>query len=647
MEAILSQKQMLHRLQANMKNNKIFLLFFIIFLPSFAWTQELAFFEVPEKREVVQIPNSIDLGIFRAGEKLRVALPLSLSDGWYIYSIFQDQSIALPSKLEFLNNLLKKEATSFETTPLQKNNSLDIKLLVHKQKPRFYQNFSIPKSHILGKQTFFMQIVYQLCSDRFCFPPETNKIALHYNIKQGEPRAKFLTFNRQIDKNAFISASWKKIQNLGFWNFIFLALLSGYLAWLTPCAIAILPLIILFFSNNSQKKKNISFKQILFFTVGISVAFTIFGLVVSSVLSITQLLNIVNNGWSFLLASFFFLIFALSFLNLFSFFPATTTLQRWQDMFLRQSQKKKYNIFKVLLGGALFTITTFSCTFPLVGSLLVATSFGSWFYPIIGMLLFSFAFISPLLLFFFFPQYLTKWKNWEFITQLKFLLGLLAVFVAAKFLSYADIAFEWKLISRDAIILFWIFCLFLWLLSLIIPIFQKKKYWKNWSISLCCVIAVFIIVLSQGIQNKSLGSFLDLLLPPASEGYLQSKKFVSKNDFQSLIWLNSLEEAQNLAQKLQKPIFIDFSGKTCTNCRWMEQSIFPQTAVFETLKENFILVRLYTDIGDDYQENLELQKNRFGNIALPFYVVLSSGNVILKQQAGVMSKKQFQAFLKI
>lgn len=634
-----------------MKINRYFFIYFFIFLllTFFLNAQEYPTFEVPEKKDVARIPTSIDLGVFRIGEKARLDLTLSLEKGWYIYSLFQNPKIALPTKLDFASHFLKDEEGVFETRALQKKNSLGVELLIHQNRPSFYQNFTIPEEHKLGKESFEGNFFYQLCSDRFCFPPEQKKITIFYKVQQGPARAEYLLANREIANNSLVTGEWQKIQNLGFLKFLLLAIFSGYLAWLTPCAFAMLPLLVLFFSNPATNQRRASFWQFLFFLLGISFSFVALGLLVSSFLGVSQLLNLVINGWSFLLAAVFFLLFSLHFFGVFSWnIFVFSSLQKKQDKLLQQKNSGAFSFFKILIGGGLFSITTFSCTFPLVGSLLIAASFGSWFYPTLGMFLFAVAFISPLLLLYFFPQILTKWQGGLLVTEFRFLLGLLTFFAALKFFSYADIYFQWNFITRNFTIVFWILGLLFWVLRLCLPFLQRKTPLTKktfFPIVASLFLLMATIFLASGLQQKSLGAFIDSILPKAKGGYLESRNSVSKEKFDSLQWFTSVQQAQALSQENQKPILIDFSGVTCTNCRLMEQSVFPQKEVFKILQDEFNLVRLYTDIGKNANKNLEYQKNQFGNIALPLYAILSKNGEIIKQHAGVMNKNEFLAFL--
>ena len=138
---------------------------------------------------------------------------------------------------------------------------------------------------------------------------------------------------------------------------------------------------------------------------------------------------------------------------------------------------------------------------------------------------------------------------------------------------------------------------------------------------------------------------MDAILPLNKGVYLVKSDRVSKEELESLQWFAKVSLAKKKAKELSKPIFLDFSGKTCTNCRWMEQNIFSQKKVFKDLQEKFVLLRLYTDVGELADENLQYQIKKFNNIALPFYAIILFNEEILAQNAGVMNSVEFLAFL--
>ncbi len=611
---------------------------------------------IPKKEKLLQIPTSLNLGSFRRGEHGRIILPLKIAQGWYIYSIFQDPEIVLPSKIEFTQTLLKLESLSYETSPVVEKSELGISLKKQKNNPVFYQNFSIEKNHPFAKKSFKLLFFFQLCSEKICFPPEKKEITVNYLVEKGEVRQDFSFANRQIDANPNL-IGFQNLANKGLLGFILFAALSGILAWISPCVFAVFPLLVLFFSNSNSGKN--PFFQLFFFTLGIALSFTLLGSLVSIFLGATSLIELASSGWTYLFLSSFFLLFALNFLGLASpKIPAV--FSRWQDWLLLKGQTaQKYWFLKILLAGTLFTLTTLSCTFPFIGTLLVASSYGYWFYPILGLMIFSFVFIFPLLLFSIFPQKLRfsqkifAAKNF-WTRNIQFTLGLLSLVAAVRFLNIAAEVFERSFFSRNSVLLFWMLSLLTWLIFLFFPLYKKKSWQESWQAvfkptigrviaSLFCLFS--ILYLAQGLGDKSLGGTIDAQLPSAKNGYLKHKNFVSREELESLIWHNSIEKAFLVARAENKAIFVDFSGKSCTNCRWMEQNIFPTKEVFTKFKNHFILVRLYTDIGEDSKKNLALQQNRFGNVALPLYVLLSKDDLILKQKAGLLKKEKFIAFL--
>lgn len=632
---------------------KIFLLclfFFGYFNSIFPqkFDNSLAIGELPDKSTILKIPVSIELGELRRKEIFRIKLPIVIIKNWYIYSLFQNPENSSPSKVELVTKKLQPLEIAYETNSFIEKSSLGIELKIHQNKPIFYQNFLVPANHLLGEHHAELLFFYQLCSKRICFPPEKKTIAINYTITDGESRAGFLVANRQVDLNNKIEAGFSQLQQKGFWGFLFFTILSGWLAWLTPCAFALIPLIALFFNREQQKKLPLKKRLLepLIFIFGIALSFTTIGLVISILFGTSQLIGFAANGWSYLFITVMFCFFALIFFNFIHPLKISPIFNQLQSKLLvTAGEQQKYWILKVVLAGAIFTITTLTCTFPIIGALLIAATQGNWFYPIIGMLFFSLSFISPLLIFSIFPAKITSLKANSFLYNLQFSLGFLCLIAAVKYFSNAEIAFGWKLLNRDAAIIIWIVCFLVWFLVISFSIIKKKK-----KIIMLGVPLIFtfgsVFYLSSGLKNNSLGGIIDALLPPSSNGYLSSNNSVTLTEFQSLTWHSSFEKAQQIAKQTNKPIFLDFSGKVCTNCRWMEQNIFVNKDIFKKLKQDFILVKLYTDLGTEAKQNLEFQQQNFGNIALPFYAVIKN-NSVLKQRAGIIFLKQFNKFLTI
>ena len=139
---------------------------------------------------------------------------------------------------------------------------------------------------------------------------------------------------------------------------------------------------------------------------------------------------------------------------------------------------------------------------------------------------------------------------------------------------------------------------------------------------------------------------IDALLPPPAKTHLASDLFVSESESNQLVWLDSLESALEMSRRENKLIFLEFTGYTCVNCRWMEQNILPRKEIHRVLVDRFILVRLFTDGGKKGPTNLQLQIDRFQTVALPYYVILSPEGNFLRYFSGIsLNPKDFYTFL--
>ena len=284
-----------------------------------------------------------------------------------------------------------------------------------------------------------------------------------------------------------------------------------------------------------------------------------------------------------------------------------------------------------------FTLTSFTCTVQFVGLLLVAASAGHYFWPIIGMLSFSTAFAFPFFFLALFPQYLSKLpKSGGWLNSVKVTMGFLELAAAFKFISNSDLVWGWDIFTRFTVLLIWSFILLL----ICFYLFGLFKTPHDSIITRLSKMRILYAVLflstsiyfSSGLFGYKLHVLVESYLPP------------SKVDN----WISSLDEALILSKAENKPILIDFTGYTCTNCRWMELYIFEENEV-QYLFNNFILTKLYTDGKEEIHKiNQKMEVERFGTAALPFYVILSPDNKEIATFPGMNKNKQkFIDFLEI
>ncbi len=290
----------------------------------------------------------------------------------------------------------------------------------------------------------------------------------------------------------------------------------------------------------------------------------------------------------------------------------------------------------ILFMALTFTLTSFTCTVQFVGLLLVAASQGEFFWPIVGMIVFSTAFASPFFLLALFPQYLAKLpQSGGWLNSVKVIMGFLELGAAMKFLSNTDLVWQWGIFTKQVVLAVWVvisIMMGLYLLGKIkLPHDSDMKFISVPRLVLSIIFISFGLYLTTGLFGRSIHGLIDSYLPPEiniNNNDVKESKNVHSN------WINDFEEGLLKAKIENKPLFIDFTGYTCTNCRWMETNVFVDSNV-QNLFEKFVLVQLFTDGGPKYRENQQMEVDRFGTAALPFYVVLSPENKELDRFHGM------------
>ena len=301
-----------------------------------------------------------------------------------------------------------------------------------------------------------------------------------------------------------------------------------------------------------------------------------------------------------------------------------------------------------LLMGLTFSLTSFTCTAPFVGTLLVAAAGGDWKWPLAGMLAYSTVFALPFFLLALAPQLVSQLpKSGGWMNSVKVVMGFLEIAAAMKFLSNADLIWRWGIFTRDVVLSVWIAAGVLIVLYIFgFFRFEHDSPVKHMSVGRVVAALCFLTVtisLVPGLFGRPLGELESFLPPSASELTGDG----TTPDGNGTKWiLNDLDGAKSAAMQQRKPIFIDFTGYTCTNCRWMEANIFPKAQVKSELSK-FVAVRLYTDgDGPVFEKQQKYQQDTFGTVALPLYVILNADGKTLATFPGLTrNPEEFSKFL--
>ncbi len=623
--------------------------------------------------QLVRFETSVQPYEVHPGEHFRLLVTVKIAPGWHIYSVIpsEDEYAPPPTQLEVSDSFIQVLGPAYETNPrLEMDEAFGIPLALHKLQVRFYQNLQLPKDvSAYGPTPILLQMKWQVCNDEFCTPPVKGDLQALANLTVGEVRPSQAYMERSIDvidKQGRLHANPDNLQAVlfsGVGKFLLLAASFGLLALLTPCVFPLIPVTVAFFLKSSQSSPSSSSlspasskKAALHSRVGLAAMFglgivfsiTMLGFVITAIFGGTGILRFAAHPAVNLVIGVLFILFGFTLLGIFSLSPP-----HWLVTRVNQLSQHVKGAGGVLLMGAAFAVTSFTCTAPFVGSLLLASTQGEIFWPVLGMLTYSTVFATPFILLSLFPRALQalKGKSGNWMPLLKAVIGLVELMAALKFISNADLIWGWGFFTRSTLLLLWAILALLAALMLagvIAPPAAARQKPGRPRMVFATAFFAFAVYFSLGFSGRGLDAYTEAYLPPPI--LASSSAFARFNPFKTdasnkprnipahdLPWLDNLPQALQQAKVQQKLVFVDFTGYTCINCRWMEARIFSQAAVLDTLEKKFVLVQLYTDGGDNGEKNQQLQLERFRTIALPYYVILSADNTVLWRHAGIVS----------
>ncbi|MDQ2732425.1 MAG: thioredoxin family protein, partial [Armatimonadota bacterium] len=399
----------------------------------------------------------------------------------------------------------------------------------------------------------------------------------------------------------------------GLLKFLTLAVLAGFLALATPCVFPMIPITVSYFTKQGNEGSS-NIGGALVYCLGIVGTFTGLGLLLAGLFGASGIARFAANAWVNLAIAAIFITLALSLMGYFELALPPALANRASAL------SGKGGLLGTLLMGLTFTLTSFTCTVPFVGTLLVSTTQGSWLWPALGMLAFSSAFASPFFLLALFPQLLGKMpRAGMWLIVVKAFMGFLELAAAIKFLSNADLVWQAHLLTRAVFLILWAaigIASGLYLLGLLRLSHLDRGPVGPGRRGLGVLMVLAGLYCAAAVGGAPLGPF-DAYAPP--EGYGFHHDTVGLHG-----WIQEYPPALAEARRERKPLFLDFTGYTCTNCRWMEANVFPQPAVQGELSR-FVKAELYTDgAAQPSGHNRDLELKLFDTVALPLYAVVDT-----------------------
>ena len=460
----------------------------------------------------------------------------------------------------------------------------------------------------------------------------------------------------------FNGASINEGEDKGLFAFFIIAFISGLAALLTPCVFPMIPMTVTFFLKKSESGSRGKFLALIF---GLSIIFIYVGIgFIINLFFDEDTANYIATHW--VPNIIFFLVFVFFAASFFGMFEITLP-GKWSNISDKNSDRGG-------IAGAFFmaltlSIVSFSCTGPIVGNVIIESVTVGGLRPFIGMLGFSLAFALPFTLFAFFPSLLNKLpKSGGWLNAVKVVLGFLELALALKFLSVADQTAHWHVLDREIYLAIWIAIFSLMGLYLVGKIKfshdSELSHLKVPRLFFAIVTFSFVVYLLPGMWGAPLKGLSGYLPPSSSLDFNLTQMLMgeggvtcSEPKYSDKLHLPhgikgyfDYEEGMNCAKEQNKPIFLDFTGHGCVNCRRVEDGVWSHPEILKLLKEEFVVVALYIDEHtiklekeDQYtsvfdgtkqivtlgQKNADIQKSWFNKLSQPYYVTLDSKKELL------------------
>lgn len=429
-------------------------------------------------------------------------------------------------------------------------------------------------------------------------------------------------------------------------SFLIVAAGAGALALLTPCVFPMIPLTAAYFSDPSQTPAERQ-RLALTFGAGIVASFTGLGILAATTFGAAGLARFAANPWVNLAFAFLFLFFAAVLLEIVRF-PVPGRLVNRLDQITRARDGRKPA--GALLLGAVFTVTSFTCTAPFVGSLLVLASRGEWTRPLLGMFIFSVVFALPFYFLALAPSLVARLpKSGDWMTLVRASVAAIEVAAAIKFASNADAVLGWGILTRTGVLVAWGGVAILLGSWLVWQLVARAGSFARPRIALAAISFIIASFAIAGATGRSAGTF-EAFLPPPVQAQAPPNATATPVILRegNLDWiLNDYGAAIAIARASGKQVFVDFTGFTCTNCRWMELNVFSRPEISAELSR-FVLSRLFTDgDGPVYEKQQRFQEEKFSTVALPLYAIVNPDGSTHATLAGVTRRPAaFLAFLR-
>ncbi|RXM48402.1 protein-disulfide reductase DsbD [Flavobacterium sp. YO12] len=591
-----------------------------------------------------------------------------IQSGWHLYGQYIEEGGPSPTAFTFKNTSKKFELVG-KTTEDKGHETIDkifnMKIKYFEDKAVFTQKIKFISDEITNVTA---DVDFMVCDDSNCLPPSTEELIFKIpNLKKmaSAEETAVLKADSVVSQAASIKVAdqqegsekvkehpAKKTESRGLISIFIIAFLSGFAALLTPCVFPMIPMTVSYFTKQS-KTKAAGIRNAMIYGFSIVIIYVLLGSIVTAVFGADSLNALSTNVWFNLVFFILLVVFACSFLGAFEIMLPNALANKVD------SQADRGGLIGIFFMALALAIVSFSCTGPIVGTLLVEAASKGGIAPIVGMLGFSIAIALPFSLFAAFPGWLNALpKSGGWLNTVKVVLGFLELALAFKFLSNADLVLQLHWLEREVFLAIWIavFGMLAFYLfgKITLPHDSPLNHISVGRLSFGLVVLAFTIYLIPGLWGAPL-KLISGFPPPmqyseSPDGLgVKNTAETTKSALpegaeygpQNIITFHDYDKGMEFAKKAGKPVLLDFTGYACVNCRKMEELVWSDAKVLGVLNNDVVLISLYVDDKEELPENeqyvsettgkkiktignkwSDLQIKTYKANAQPFYVIV-------------------------
>lgn len=612
----------------------------------------------------------------KAGDTLSLIVHVSIAKGWHIYGIgnYVTPDGVGPQRTEFhlthpTHHILHNRIRISPPAQSEYDSAFEINVEKIKGTARFTVPFVVGQI-AAGMHRDTLRILHQLCTSQNCLPPDETALPLELRIlpattsehkqtqSQNSPQLLPRSATTSVQQQQYVSprelptapvAAKTESPVSTWWSLLGLALVLGVGSWLMPCVYPMIPITVSFFTKRAEKEHTRPVFDSAIYSLGIMSTFIVFGAVAAFFFGATAGRDIATNPWLNLFLALLFLVIAG---NLFGMYELRLPSRLINA--LNRESTRVHGYRSSFLMGMVFSLTSFTCTVPFVDIIGKMAAGGEWFRPLAAMTLYAAVFALPFFALALFPTAITRMpRSGLWMNHLKVSFAFIEIAFAISYLARVDSILGWQLLTRELVLATWASCTLLIALY-VLGLFRTKldsplEYVGGMRASIATMFIALTLYLIQGMFGGSVGPLESFVYVESARPTALAPEVPHSQSSTALApgeWTEDLDAALQSARIHGLPVFVDFTGVSCTNCRWMEKNMFTQPTV-RSLMDRMILVRAFTDRGNNPRDQYykRYQQERFGSTLLPFYVLLHPQGGVIATATYTADRDEFIAFL--